>query len=618
MSTVTPMPSRGLWHRVQLALIRRRLDRYPSTAPRYAYLGIVVLIAISLYYIYWEEGATLPLLLPYYHMSFHYFLVLVTISNAIGAFAAGAAGLSDKVGRVNMALFGTLSIGLLQLVAIPNISSKLGFAFAYSAIGIVEGLVLVVTPALMRDFSPQIGRASAMGFWTLGPVLGFLAASLVATHTLPHLHPWQDQFVISGITAIVIFAIGFFGLRELSPQLRAQLMVTERERALVEARARGIDFEATIRKPLQSVLHLDLILSSIGISVFLLIYYAAVTIFTIYWVLVFGQTTANANGIKVWFAACNAGAVVVTGIISDALHVRKPFMLIGTAGAIAMTIILLSRTSFPHTGYYTHVIIVSLLGASIGIAYTPWLAAFTERIEDRHPALVATGLGLWGWILRMVVAVSFLVIPYVITTATIAVDNQAAATSLQALQAAQPYFPTATKPLPPPMPATVRAGLEAVGSPGRAAVVFLRDYPANYAATHNFALAQVRTALEHPSLTGQLTALQSFVPLAARIRAGQHVSPAAIAGVGRSSPVLATLLRAEAQLVPAQKAAPDEWRRWWWVCVAGQIIFLLLIFAMRGRWSPRAARRDLTEHERMVEIELAKLRQEGTLLEQAS
>ena len=43
------------------------------------------------------------------------------------------------------------------------------------------------------------------------------------------------------------------------------------------------------------------------------------------------------------------------------------------------------------------------------------------------------------------------------------------------------------------------------------------------------------------------------------------------------------------------------------VCLAGMFVFAVLVFTMRGRWSPRAARRDLDEHERMVTEELAKL-----------
>jgi len=36
----------------------------------------------------------------------------------------------------------------------------------------------------------------------------------------------------------------------------------------------------------------------------------------------------------------------------------------------------------------------------------------------------------------------------------------------------------------------------------------------------------------------------------------------------------------------------------------------VLVFFMRGRWSPRAARRDLDERDRLVSEELSKLAQE--------
>jgi hypothetical protein len=59
--------------------------------------------------------------------------------------------------------------------------------------------------------------------------------------------------------------------------------------------------------------------------------------------------------------------------------------------------------------------------------------------------------------------------------------------------------------------------------------------------------------------------------------------------------------------VPAQKTSPGEWKRWWTVCLIGMAIFGALVFTMKGRWSPRAARRDLDEREAMVNEELAKL-----------
>ena len=70
------------------SLVKRQLYRYPRTVPRYGYLAIVVLTTIVLYYLYYVEGAVTPLMLPYYHMSFQYFLYLLVVSNAIGAFTA--------------------------------------------------------------------------------------------------------------------------------------------------------------------------------------------------------------------------------------------------------------------------------------------------------------------------------------------------------------------------------------------------------------------------------------------------------------------------------------------------------------------------------------------------
>lgn len=195
---------------------RRLLYRYPTDGKRYFYLGIVVVTSVVLYYLYYVEGAVTPLLLPYYHMSFLYFLYILVAANAIGSFTAFIGGLADRFGRANLTIYGTLIVGVVQLVAIPHIHSDFLFAVAYCVIGFVEGIILVSTAALMRDFSPQMGRGAAMGFWALGPTMGSLLASLVATRTLNSLHPWQDQFIISGIVCLCVAAISFVALRELA------------------------------------------------------------------------------------------------------------------------------------------------------------------------------------------------------------------------------------------------------------------------------------------------------------------------------------------------------------------------------------------------------------------
>ncbi|HUY63740.1 MAG TPA: MFS transporter [Acidimicrobiales bacterium] len=586
-----------------LAFGRRQLAHYPDRGRRFFYLGIVVLTTIVLYYLYYVEGAVTPLLLPSLHMSFRYFLYLLVISNAIGAFSAFIGGLSDRVGRANLTIYGTLAVGLVQLLAVPHVHTKFAFSVAYCVIGFVEGVILVSTPALIRDFSPQMGRASAMGFWALGPTIGSLAASEVATRTLPHLHPWQDQFVISGFVCLAVVLIAFFGLRELAPGLRDQLMVSEHERALVEARARGIDVAAATSHPLRSMLKLDLIASSVGISLFLLIYYASVSVLTLYWVVVFNRSTAQANGINTWYWAFDAATLVGIGVLSDRLRVRKPFMVLGAAGAVVMTVLLEMQAGHPHASYDANVGIVVLLGVAIGCAYTPWMAAYTERVEAHNPALAATGLAVWGWILRIAVALSFVVLPRVITTSTTLVDNQASATALQAIEAARPYAPPATAgaPVPAPAPAPVLAGLRAIGPPG----VALANLTVAYDSSHNLLSAFGTLS---PALQRQALGLLAFEPLAAGVQVGQPVSAAQLAGVAKNSPQLATLLQAEERLVPAQKASPSQWQRWWWVCIGGQLVFLALVFTMRGRWSPRAARRDFEEHEQVVRAELQRLR----------
>ena len=582
------------------SFVTRQLPRFPGRYARLFYLGIVVNTTMTLYYLYYVEGAVTPLMLPYYHMSFLYFLYLLVVSNAVGAFTAFIGGLSDKIGRANLTIAGTFIVGLLQLVAVPNIHSKFGFAIAYTAIGFVEGVILVSTPALTRDFSPQLGRASAMGFWALGPVVGSLAASTVATHTLPHLAPWQDQFIISGLVCMGVVLISFFGLRELAPGLRDQLLVSAKEEALLEARAAGIDVEAATAHPMRSMFKLDLVSSSFAVSVFLLIYYASVSILTIFWVAIFNRTAADANGINQWYWAADAITLVVIGIVSDWARVRKPFMATGAIGTIVVTYLLIRQTGEPSTSYYGNVVLVVFLGIFIGFAYTPWMASYTEAVEARNPALSATGLAIWGWILRIVVAISFLVIPHVITTTTTLVDNYAAGTELQALQAANPYVPTlgSTK-VPPPAPASVIAQLRATRAPAPTALSYVL---VNFAKSHNL-LAAVASVPK--PLAPQVPQLLAFQPLAVDLLAGKTVTDTQIAKVGPPGSDLVNLLKAAREIVPAQKSAPAQWKRWWWVCLGGQVVFLLLIFFMRGAWTPRRARREIEERERMVEAERA-------------
>ncbi len=162
--------------------------------------------------------------------------------------------MADRIGRANMVVVGLLVVGLVTFFGIPAAHTKATYALAISVIGFFEGMVLVATPALVRDFSPQQRRGAAMGFWTLGPVLGSLTVSLVASQTLDHLHAWQDQFRIAGAVGLVVFLVALLFLRELAPGLRDQIMTSLRERVLAEVRSRGMDVERALKRPFRQML----------------------------------------------------------------------------------------------------------------------------------------------------------------------------------------------------------------------------------------------------------------------------------------------------------------------------------------------------------------------------
>ena len=194
-------------------------------------------------------------------------------------------------------------------------------------------------------------------------------------------------------------------------------MVSIRDRALIEARAKGLDIEAALKHPFRQLLKVDIVVSAFAVSVMLLIYYTAVGFSLIYLTTVFGFSVKDGNGLGNWNWGFNVVAVLLVGIISDRFRVRKPFMVIGGVIAAVMVVVYLEQAGH-HPSYYTVAIMLALLSLGLGIAFAPWMASFTETVEARNPALTATGLAIWGWIQRIVVFVSFLIIPAVVSTVT--------------------------------------------------------------------------------------------------------------------------------------------------------------------------------------------------------
>src|SRR5262249_60983869 len=98
-----------------------------------------------------------------------------------------------------------------------------------------------------------------------------------------------------------------------------------------------------------------------------------------------------------WEWGFNIVAVILMGFLSARLRVRKPFMVLGCSAAAVMTVVYLVQFGH-HSSYYTMAIILAALSFTLGVAYVPWMASFTETVEARNPALIATGLAIWGLI----------------------------------------------------------------------------------------------------------------------------------------------------------------------------------------------------------------------------
>src|SRR6266481_9077520 len=147
-SPVSTRPGLAAW------LTRRQLQHYPDTRPRVMYLAITVLATMTLYYELYVGGSVSTLILTNMHMSFTFFVLTLAFGALIGAFGSLFAGLTDRYGRANLVVFGLFFTAVFVAFVLPAATDKWTFTIESFVVGFVEGVCLVATPALIRDFSP--------------------------------------------------------------------------------------------------------------------------------------------------------------------------------------------------------------------------------------------------------------------------------------------------------------------------------------------------------------------------------------------------------------------------------------------------------------------------------
>lgn len=388
----------------------RELDEYPQGPRRRRILAMAVLAVLIGSY----EGQiapVVPLLLADLNIDLTTYGSVSAVATVSGAIAAALGGrLTDHVGRVRL-LVPLMAVTALCCFGMTMVHSARDLLVARVVLAFVDGMALATTAPLVRDFSPRLGRAQAFGFWAWGPVGASILAAGLAAWTLPMFHnSWRSQFVIMGGISLVMSAVIAANIADLSPRLRARIQQAERSvvcTADATHRARGRDLLA----------HRRLWAHTAGISLWLVPYLSLAMYGQTMLVDSFAVSAAEASAVMSAFWVVVLVALVVVGRISDHLQLRKPFTLGGTLAAALVTgyLAVLSGRASVSTGEL--MLTGALLGASLAVAYGPWMANYSEDAEDADARLQGTAWGIFGCLSRAVAVLVLLAAPRTVAAA---------------------------------------------------------------------------------------------------------------------------------------------------------------------------------------------------------
>jgi OPA family glycerol-3-phosphate transporter-like MFS transporter len=388
----------------------RLLDEYPTGGRRLRILAMAVLASLICSYEA-QIAPVVPLLLEDLEMTLATYGAISAAAAVAGAVAGIVGGrLTDKVGRVRL-LVPLMMLTALCCFAMALVRSPGQLLVARVVLSFIDGVAIASTAPLVRDFSPRMGRAQAYGFWTWGPVGANFLAAAIAGLTLPLFDDaWQSQFVIMGGVSLVLSIVIAANIAELSPQLRATIVQTERTALTVV----DPDRPALARTLLR---HRTMWAHVVGIAFWLVLYLTLTLYGQTMLVQTFGMSTAQASAVMTAFWVLDLAAVVLAGRLSDRLQLRRPFALGGTVVGLAVLLFLVSLLGRPTVSLPLLMITGMVLGGVLGAAYSPWMANFSEDAEDIDPRLQGTAWGLFSFLVKAMAVVVLLVVPHVVAAA---------------------------------------------------------------------------------------------------------------------------------------------------------------------------------------------------------
>jgi OPA family glycerol-3-phosphate transporter-like MFS transporter len=273
-------------------------------------------------------------------------------------------------------------------------------------LAVVDGMAMAGTAPLVRDFSPRLGRAQAFGFWTWGPVGANFLAAAIAGATLPLFDDsWRSQFVIMGVFSLVVSVVIAFNIADLSPELRARIRQTEQHAIATADQERPARFRELFR-------HRNVWAHVVGIALWLVIYLTLSLLGQTMLAEGFHLSAATASAIMSAFWSLDLIVLVVVGRLSDRLQLRKPLCVIGTVLGLGIAGYLASLLHDPGRVSHLQLMVTgALLGGALALAYSPWMANFSEDAEDIDPRLQGSAWGLFGGLSKGMAVVVLFVVP---------------------------------------------------------------------------------------------------------------------------------------------------------------------------------------------------------------
>lgn len=409
----SPTPVERLW--------KRDLEAYPKGPTRYGLLLLVVAAGICLTSLGLVAGSVSPLLRADTGMTTQFYSYLLVAAAIVGAFAAYFSSITDTIGRANLIVFGALIAGLIAYFGVPSATTRGEFAVWYCVMGFADGIALVGGAGLMRDFTPQTGRATAMGINTLGTGAGALLLSFIGGRVLSE-NPgdWRTMFHIAGAACIVAFVVLVFLLRELPAHLRGQVRVRLQDEQAIEAATSSRDDAAIIAETegaskWKQVLTPRILAAGATIMFYLVIYSTAAGYLLLYNVGVQGLSLSRAEDLGTMYWGVNCVALILVGILSDRLQVRKPIIMIG--GVFACISIGFVMTA--HNASFTYLAVwMCLWSAGQAGGFAAWFAAVSEDAERINPAFVGTVFAVTGVFVRFSAVITGLGFPHVVSDVT--------------------------------------------------------------------------------------------------------------------------------------------------------------------------------------------------------